>query len=175
VAIMTNVARGYTTMGKPAEALAYLDRARKIQPRAPAVRSLEVILLSRTGQEARALELARRAIGDNIYDYDLANASFLLGWRAGDYALAAQAMRLRMIGWPNSRVDGYIQLGEMYAQAASNPEQALAAFRQALALAPAADRDALLPRIPPAYRGRLGYPDPTPQAPAPAQTSSSKG
>jgi O-antigen ligase len=156
VAILTNVARGYATMGKPAEALAYLERARKIQPQAPAVRSLEVVLLSRTGEEARALDLARQAIASNIYDYDLANAGFLLGWRAGDYALAAKAMQLRMTGWPDTRVQGYLQLGDMYAQAANDPEKALAAFKQALALAPEAERQSLLQRIPPAYRARLG-------------------
>jgi O-antigen ligase len=156
VAILTNVARGYASMGKPAEALAYLERARKIQPQAPAVRSLEVVLLSRTGQEARALDLARQAIASNIYDYDLANAGFLLGWRAGDYALAAKAMQLRMTGWPDTRVQGYLQLGDMYAQAANDPEKALAAFKQALALAPEAERQSLLQRIPPAYRARLG-------------------
>jgi O-antigen ligase len=162
VAILTNVARGYTTMGKPDEALVYLERARKIQPRAPAVRSLEVILLSRTGQEARALELARQAIADNIYDYDLANASFVLGWRAQDYAFAAEAMRLRMIGWPMTRVEGYFQLGEMYAQGAKDPDKALVAFRQALALAPEAQRPAVLQRIPKPYWAKLGYPEAAP-------------
>ncbi len=173
VAIMSNVARGHLIMGQPDIALAYLDRARKTQPRAPAVRSLEVVLLSRTGQQARALELARQAIADDIYDYDLANASFFLGWHAGDYALAAKAMRLRMIGWPSSRMEGYLQLGEMYAQAAKDPEKALAAFKQALALAPEAQRPALLKRVPAEYRARLGYPDPA-AAPA-AHTSASKG
>jgi tetratricopeptide (TPR) repeat protein len=174
IAIMSNIARGYASLGKPAEAIAWLERAKKIQPRAPAVRSLEVILLSRSGQEARALELARQAIADNIYDFDLANAGFYLGWRSGDYALAAQSMQLRMVGWPATRVQGYMQLGDMYAQAAKDPEKAVAAFRQALALAPAAERQGLLQRIPPAYRGRVDS-NATPQAPAAAQTSASKG
>jgi len=78
VAIMSNVARGYASLGQPAQALAYLQRAKELQPRAPSVRSLEVILLSRSGQEAKALEMAREAIADNLYDYDLANASFYL-------------------------------------------------------------------------------------------------
>jgi O-antigen ligase len=175
VAIMTNVARAYTTMGKFGEALAYLERARKVQPRAPAVRSLEVILLSRTGQEQRALELARKAIEDKIYDYDLANSTFLLARRAGDYALAATAMRLRMIGWPESRLDGYLVLGDMYAQTAKDPDNALAAFKQALALVSEADRPAVLERIPPAYRAKLGYGNPAPAGPAAAQTSATKG
>jgi O-antigen ligase len=162
VAILTNVARGYATMGKTDEALAYLERARKIQPRAPAVRSLEVIVLSRTGQEARALELARQAVADNIYDYDLANASFVLGWRAQDYAFAAEAMRLRMIGWPTSRLEGYLQLGDMYVQGAKDPDKALVAFRQALALVPQAQRPAVLQRIPKPYWAKLGYPEGAP-------------
>jgi O-antigen ligase len=172
VAIITNVARGYMTMGKPAEALAYLDRAKKIQPQAPAVRSLEVILLSRTGQEARALQLAREALADNIYDYDMVNTSFILGWRAGDYALAFKAIQLRMISWPETRTEGFVQLGNMYAKAAKDPVKALAAFKQALALAPEAERQALLKEIPPEYWADLGYGN---RSATPAQTSASKG
>ena len=36
------------------------ERAKIIQPQAPSVRSLEVILLARTGQEGKALALARQ-------------------------------------------------------------------------------------------------------------------
>jgi O-antigen ligase len=173
VAILTNTARGYAAMGRTNEALTYLERARRIQPQAPAVRSLEVILFARMGQQARALELARRAVADNIYDYDMANASFVLGWQAGDYAFAAEAMRLRMIGWPATRLDGYLQLGQMYAEAAGDPERAVAAFKQALALAPPSQRPALLQRIPRDYWGRLQI-GTEPAEAAPAQTSASK-
>jgi O-antigen ligase len=174
VAIMSNVARGYASMGKPAEAMVFLERAKKLQPRAPAVRSLEVILLSRTGQEAMALELARQAIAEDIYDFDLANAGFYLASHAGDYALASKAMQLRMAGWPATRVEGYMQLGDMYAQSVKDPEQAVAAFRQALAVASDDERPGLLQRIPPAYRARLDSGGAT-QAPAAAQTSATKG
>jgi O-antigen ligase len=175
VAIMSNVARGYTSMGKPAEALAYLEKARKIQPRASAVRSLEVILLARTGQEAQALVLAREALADNIYDYDLANASFMLAWRAGDYDLARRAMRIRMNGWPASRAEGYLQLGNMYDTGVKDPGQALAAFKQALALSTGAQHQAILSRIPPAYLAKLGVDPAAPAAPPVPQTSASKG
>ena len=121
------------------------------------------ILLSRTGQEAQALALARQAIADNIYDYDLANATFVLAWRAGDYDLAVRAMRVRMVGWPASRAEGYFQLGTMYDTGLQDTEQALAAFTQALALAPDSERpdpgvahSARVPGAAGAWQGRPG-------------------
>ena len=173
VAIMANVARGYANMGQPDKAREVMEIARGIQPRAPAVRSLEVILLSRSGQEARALELAREAIRDNIYDFDLTNAAAYLATRAGDYAFAAKALELRIAGWPATQVQAYVQLGNMYAKSANEPDKALAAFKQALALAKDEERRGLLDSIPPAYWPQLGYPAAAP-GPAP-QTSASKG
>ena len=175
VAIMANVARGHTIMGNPAKAMAYLERAKKLQPRAPAVRSLEVVLLSRAGQEPRALELGREAIADKVHDYDLANATFVMAWRAGDTELAAKAMALRMAGWPASRAEGYIELGNMYATGGKEPDKALNAFREGIALASESQRRTLLPQIPPAYRARLFEPGASPQQPTSPQTSASKG
>lgn len=175
VAIMSNVARGYATLGQMDKALEYLARAEKIQPHAPAVRSLQVILLGRTGHEAKALEVARQAIAEDTYDYDLANATFALAWRAGDYELAARAMRLRMIGWPETRAQGYVQLGSMYATAAKDRDKALDAFKRALAITPEPQREALLPHIPADYRVPLGLPADTRAPAAGGQTSASKG
>ncbi len=176
VAILTNVARGHLIMDQPAQALAYLDRAKKIQPRAPAVRSLQVILLARTGQDAMALALARQAIADNIYDYDLANAAFALAGKAGDYDFAVRAMRIRMAGWPASRAEGFLQLGIMYDSGMHDPNQALAAFQQMLAEAQGEERRTLMARIPPVYAAKLGLHVDAPAAPpATPQTSANKG
>jgi O-antigen ligase len=172
VAIMANVARGYTSIGNTEKALQYLERARKVQPRAPAVRSLEVILLSRAGQEERALKLARAAIADNIYDYDLANATFWLASRAGDYGLAHKAMQLRIVGWPEARVQGYVELGNMYAQQVKDPEKALNMYKQAVLSTPQSHRPEVLMRIPADYRAKIIALD---APPAPPQTSASKG
>ncbi|MDB5945202.1 MAG: O-antigen polymerase [Ramlibacter sp.] len=156
VAIMTNVARGYASTGNPAKALEYLDRAKKIQPNAPAVRSLEVVLLSRTGQEALALELARQAIRTNVADFDLLNATFILATRAGDFPLARKAMDMRIASRTDSSVQGYLQLGNMYTSAAHEPEDALQSFRQALELTPPAARQGVQTQIPPEFWNRLG-------------------
>jgi O-antigen ligase len=170
VAIMANVARGYATLGQIDKAMYWLARAKQIQPRATSVRSLEVILLARTGQGAKALELARSAIADKIYDYDMTNAAFSLAWQAHDWDLAREAMHLRMIGWPGTRAEGYYRLATMYDQGLHDDEQALGAYRQALAAAAPAERAAFIAAIPPKYAARLTT------APAgAAHTSASKG
>jgi O-antigen ligase len=166
VAIIANVARGYLSLGQNDEAQRYLERARRIQPNAPAVRSLEIVLLSRTGKEPQALQLARDAIRDKIYDFDLANAAFVLGDRAGDFAFAEQAMGLRIAGWPQENAQAWLQLGDMYAKRAHMPDKALAAYREGLALVPPDRREAVLLQIPGDYAMKL--------APRP-QTSASKG
>jgi O-antigen ligase len=155
VAILTNVARAYTATGDSAKAMEFLGRAKKIQPQAPAVRSLEVILLSRSGQQDRALALARQVMADNVADYDLANAAYALGVRAGDFAFAAKAMLLRVDNWPQTAVDGLRELGNMYAYRVHDPAQALGFYRQALALASPAARSAVMERIPAEYRSKL--------------------
>jgi O-antigen ligase len=172
VAILTNVARGYAITGEPARARMYLERAKQIQPGAAAVRSLEVILLQRNGQDAQALTLARQAIADQAYDYDLVNAAFLLAWKVGDYEFAVRAMRLRMAGWPASSPEGYLQLGVMYDVGLHDPVQALAAFQQMLSVSSGEMRQSLAARIPPAYAAKLGLGAAAPTAP---QTSVNKG
>jgi O-antigen ligase len=170
VAILTNVSRGYIAMGNPAKAAEYLGRAQLIQPRAPTVRSLEVIVLARTGREARALELARRAIDDGIVDFDLANTAFLLASRAADFPFAEKALETRMTGWPATRVQGLFQLGYMYVREAHDPARAIDAFKRAVALVPPADRPAVLEQLPAALRAQVEA-----ALAAPAQTSASKG
>jgi len=116
-----------------------------------------VILLARAGESAQALKMAREAIADNVIDFDLANAAFSLAWQAGDFAFAAKAMHLRMDGWPQSRADGYVQLGDLYAKGVKDPAQALDAYKQALALTPEQGRGNLLRHLPPEYLPKLGY------------------
>jgi O-antigen ligase len=155
VAILANVARAYTATGDVGKATEYLARAKKIQPQAPAVRSLEVILLSRSGQQERALQLARQTLADNLADYDLTNAAYALGVQAGDFAFATQAMLLRATDWPESAVAAYKELGNLYAYRVRDSAQALGFYRQALSKAPPAARSALLAGIPNEYRAKL--------------------
>lgn len=174
VAIISNVARGYSSIGEHAKAWAYLERARRLQPDAPAVRSLEVVLLSRRGDEPQALALARRTLAEGRQDQDLVNALAILAWRAKDFDTAAKALALRAAEWPATRPRAYLQLGVLHAQELKDPARALDYFRRALEAASAQERPGVLQQIPPDYRAQLGSP-PAGAASAPAaQTSSSK-
>ena len=157
VAIMANAARGHAATGHPEKAFVYLERMKRLQPTAPAVRSLEVVLLSRTGREAEALPLARQAIADKTYDFDLVSAAFVLAARAGDYPYALEVMKIRLDEYPWSRARGYFQLGMLYHEALKDPQKAFEAFRQSLANAATqrGERENLLAAIPAAYQPAL--------------------
>ncbi|MRD49770.1 O-antigen ligase family protein [Caenimonas koreensis] len=176
VAIMANVARGYVVMEDYANARVWLDKARRAQPDATAIKSLEVILLARTHDEASALKIVREAIAAKSYDFDLVNTGFTLAGRAGDYELAATAMRLRIARWPASAAQGYMQLGVMYHAAVRDPQQALESFRKAKEAAQPGEWASLSARVPADYREQLGLPPvAVPQVPPAPQMSSSKG
>jgi lipopolysaccharide biosynthesis regulator YciM len=157
VAIMANIARGYAQMGQNDKALEYLARARKLQPKATSVNSLEVILLSRSGKEAEAYKKAKALMDSGSYDFDLLNATYVLAARADDWPLAIKVLALRTKGWPVNTTDGWMKTGHIYASVAAlkNETKALEAFRAALAAAPEANKAAVRAQIPPAYQARL--------------------
>lgn len=169
VAMLCNVARGYASTGDPVRAQVYLERARQIQPRAPAVRSLEVILASRTDTK-KALQLARDALEQGIVDFDLLNAAFVLGWREDDHDFALKAMNLRLRFFPERRAQGYVQLGTFYEVAMRDTPKALDAYGMGLAMANPGDRSVFASQIPAELHDALGL---RPAALPPAQTSSS--
>ncbi|MBA2675997.1 O-antigen ligase family protein [Ramlibacter sp.] len=155
VAILTNVAKGYVATGHNEQATAYLERARRIQPNAPAVRALEMVMRSRAGHNDEALALARKAMDDGIYDPETLNAAFVLAAQAGDYPLAQRAHELRVEKFPETRAGSYLQLGHLYGGPLRDPQKALQAYRQALAEVPPAQRQLLLAQIPPQARASL--------------------
>jgi tetratricopeptide (TPR) repeat protein len=158
VAIMSNVARGYSLAGNMDKAFHYLERCKKLQPDAPSVRSLEVILLARTGRQPEAMALIRQAFADQVVDYDMAQAAISLGFERKDWDLALTGLALRAKNWPATAVDAWLRTGKIYADAqlAQHDEaKALAAFRQALALAKPTDLAAVRADIPLPYQQRL--------------------
>ena len=161
VAIMSNVARGYSLSGQYDKAMYYLERCKKLQPNAPSVRSLEVILLARTGHTAESMALIRRSLAENIIDYDLASAAIALGEEQKDWDMALAGFALRGKNWPDTAVDSWLKSGLIYADG-QNPKhdgtKALEAFRQAIELAKPQDKAAVRAEIPVLYQGLLASP-----------------
>jgi predicted Zn-dependent protease len=134
VAILTNVTRGYIALGDTRHAQEYLQRAERLQPNARSVRSAEVLLYASTRQDAKALEIGRAALAQGTYDFDLANAVFVVGRRTGDYAIAEAAMRLRLLGWDVQRAEGWTELAQMYEGQMHDTAKAADAYARAKAL-----------------------------------------
>ncbi len=157
VAILSNIARGYVQLGDNPKALEVLYRAKKLQPNAPSVRSLEVILLSRTGKEPEALALSRQYLKDDLYDFDLVSAAYVLGVRAKDYKLAIRAMELRNKSWPAQEVDGLMKIANIYAgtEEAKDEAKALQNYKAAIAAAPDAEKAKIRAQVPTVYQGKL--------------------
>ncbi len=154
-AIMSNIARGYAQIGNIDKALEYLARCEKLQPRAPSVRSLKVILMSRSGKEAEAAVLAKKYMDEGIYDFDLVNAAYVLGMRKSDFDMAIKGLELRNKDWPANRQDGFLKLAAIYVNHQKDDTKAMAAFKNALDATPEKDRDALRKQIPPQFQTRL--------------------
>ncbi|MGB4116279.1 MAG: O-antigen ligase family protein [Polaromonas sp.] len=155
VAMMSNVARGYSQLGNNEKALQYLERCEKIQPKAVSVRSLKVILMSRSGKEKEAAILAQQYMNEGTVDFDLLSAAYVLGMRKSDFDMAIQGLTLRNRDWPASRQDGYLKMAAIYVNNARDDTKAVAAFKGALEATPEKDRDALRKQIPPHLLAKL--------------------
>jgi O-antigen ligase len=152
-AIMSNIARGKAAINDNAGALDYLQRAKKIQPKAVSVRSLEVILLSRSGKEAEALKLAKVAFAENTLDVDMMNAAHVLGIRASDFQFAVEAMEVRNKAVPSQNVDGLMKIAGVQLNYLRNEAKAIEAYRQAYEASGKSPQ--ILAQIPAAYQAQM--------------------
>jgi O-antigen ligase len=155
-AIASNVARGHMALGNLDKSFEFLEKAKLVQPDAVSVRSLEVILLSRTGKEAKALEKARDAYAAKAMDFDMMNSAYILGVRASDFKFAIDAMTLRNETMPAQAVDGWVKIGGVYDQYLKDEAKAVDAYRKAYEAG--GKKPELLAQIPSVYHGRIALP-----------------
>ena len=155
VAMMSNIARGYSQLGNDEKALEYLARCEKIQPKAVSVRSLKVILMSRIGKEKEAAILAQQYMNEGTVDFDLLSAAYVLGMRKSDFDMAIQGLALRNKDWPESRQDGYLKLAKIYLNQKKDDAKAVAAYKGALDATPEQEREALRQQIPPQLLSKI--------------------
>ncbi len=153
--VLSNIARGHLQLQDIDSAMVYLAKAKAIQADAPSVRSLEVVLLTQTAQEDKALRLARDYLNSSSADAELVNLSISMGTRAKDWPLVIQALKLRGKGSPALASDSWLRIGVIYLDNLNDEVQALQAFKAGIAAAPEMYRDRVRERVPMNVRGKV--------------------
>jgi O-antigen ligase len=156
VAILANVARGHLQAGDFAKVQDDLNRIQSIQPTAPALPALEVLLLSKTGQYQQAIEQATALLQSGFIDRDLVQTAYVLGLRHQNPALAIHALELGIKTWPSQAVDGWLKLGNLYDSELSKDEQkAQHAYQRALDTSQPAYKNSVWAMIPSRYQAKM--------------------
>jgi O-antigen ligase len=157
VAIMSNAARGHMAMGNIEKAKYWLERCKQIHPDAPSVRSLEIVLTSRAGDNAKALALVKDAVAKDIIDFDTANAGWVIAVQNKDYPFAIELLERRAKGWPEQKSDSYFRMGQLYAGVYFNEAKALESYKVAFESAPNDQvRGAMKAQVPAPFLAKLG-------------------
>jgi len=155
VAMLANAGRAAMHLGDRDKAQAYLVRAEALQPRAPAVASLEVALLRQAGHEAQALHRAQAWLAQDVYDFDLVHSAYELAAKRQDWPLALRALALRSRQWPVWTADGWLRTAAIQANGLHDDAQALNAYRAALNSVPADQAPSVRQHIPARFLTRL--------------------
>jgi len=156
VIMLAFVARAHALEGDLTQAQLFFDRARALQPQAPVVQTLEVLMLRHSGQSVQAAARAQTLLQNGVHDPDLIAQAYELGLALHQPTLAILALERGIAALPERASDGWRLLGDVYASdAVKNEAKALQAYRSALALMPAHGRDELLGQLPPSYRSKL--------------------
>jgi tetratricopeptide (TPR) repeat protein len=154
--IWLNIARGYTHLGQNDRAMAFLQRAQKLQDDAPGLRALEIVLLSRTDHAAQAKHMLTGYFDQSWYDLDMVQAGYAVGLETHDWPLAIRSLELRNQHWPEQAADAFMRLGKIYADPeVADDTKALAAFRAGLQAVPADQKQNYRTQVPEAYRAGL--------------------
>jgi tetratricopeptide (TPR) repeat protein len=156
VVMITNVVRGHLQAKEFGKAQDYLDKAMLIQPSAPSLGILQVVLWIQAGKTREAIAGASKLLKDGVVDPELLRIAYELGKNNQEPALAIEALELGIKAWPEQAVDGWMALGKIYSEPETKDEdKAVAAYSAALSETLAEQRDALLAVIPRAYRDRI--------------------
>ena len=156
VAIIANISRGYLQIGNYQQAMYYLANAAKLQPNAPVVQSMQVILLTRLERYTEASAIIKTAFKKGNVDYDLVYTAYLVGMRTKDWPLAMQALDMRIKKWPNEAYDGWLRMGDIYARLeVGDTEKAMASYKKALDVAPEQLKPTVWSKIPPSYQSKI--------------------
>ena len=130
-----------------------LLQVKRLKPNSSKTQTLELDLLSRSGQHESAARRMNSFFDNHDFDFDRVQVAFAMGYRTRDWPLAIRALEMRNQNWPETAVDGHFQLGMIYAGADLNmAKEALAEFQIGLSLAPTNERDTYVAHLPEKYR-----------------------
>ncbi len=156
VAIITNISRGYLALGNSTKAQEYVDKAHLLRPNDTSVKTVQVLIWSRTGHEQEAAQLSKELLGTRTVDHDLMQTAYVLGTRLKDTQLSILALEQGIKNWPDRAIDGWLRLGLIYATSDNKDEaKAIASFRAAMDLSPAQLKPGVLAQVPQEYKKYL--------------------
>lgn len=156
VAIWSALASGYSQLGQHNRAMQALQQVKRLKPNAAGTRALEVSLLSRAGHDDEATRYLNNYYDQGIYDYDLVQMGYAIGYKTHNWPLAIRSLELRNKTWPEQAVDGHLRLGKIYAETAVNDDaRALLEFKSGLAAVPAQQKENYRNQVPAQFRSGM--------------------
>jgi O-antigen ligase len=156
IAIMSNVARGYLSMGDLDRALYWQKRCMELHPDAPSVRSLQIVLLQRQGKLAEVKSAVEKAIADKFFDFDTLNAGYNAAYAAKEWEWAMTLLSLRSKHWPGHRTESELIRANIATTQLKDNSRTLAIYKALWDITPENERAALKPRIPAGAYPALG-------------------
>ena len=155
-AFWSDLALAYSKLGQHNRAHQALAQVQRLKPDAMATRALEITLLSRVGHEEQAAQMLAAQYDQGLYDYELVQAGYMIGFETHNWPLAIRSLELRNTIWPEEAADGYFRLGNLYADPALQDDaKALAAFKAGLAAVPVEQKENFRSQVSPRYRGQM--------------------
>ena len=154
--LWVGLANGYSFLGQHERAQEALRQVQRLKPEAISTRTLDVMLLNRAGHEDQALRKLTDFFDQDVYDYDMVETGFALGYKTRNWPLAIRALALRLQTWPATAADAYFKLGHIYADTEAHDDaKALLAFRAGLQAMLPEKQASYRAQVPEKYRGDL--------------------
>lgn len=152
-----NLVLAHVELQQPEAAMAAWRELTRLQPDTPRARALELLILSRTGQESAAIDRITAYFDQSLVEYDTTLLAYTLGLRLKRWDLAERALTLRATTWPELAADSYFRLGKVFVEAGRGFEnRALISFRNGLHAVPPEQKANYLAQLPSPYDRQLG-------------------
>ena len=155
-AVWSILAVSYSRLGQIDLAFGALKEAQRLRPNALSTASLEIQLLSESGNDGQATEKLNAMFEQGSYNYDLLQLGYSIGYKTKNFGLAIWSLELRNRAVPNEAADGYMRLGKLYADpAVDDVAKALESFKLGLGAVPINQKDNYRQQVPMPFRSLL--------------------